>query len=213
MKKLLMSIFVTMLMFIGIFLIPGGDMKEVSAESIPVTSVTINGIKVIPVGAKLQLSVTILPENASNKNITWISENKDVATIDPNTGLVTAKAIGQTEIVALPEYEDFMTVAPARVTLNVGPKQMAKPKVKALKNKKVTTKWKKQDGASEYEIQYATNRKFKGAKTVSYPSFYKKATTTLKKKGTYYVRIRAYSQNLNLRIKGAWSKTVKVKVK
>lgn len=56
----------------------------------------------IYVGQAKYLKATILPENASNKNVVWSSTNEAVATID-QTGLVTALKAGQTQIVATTE--------------------------------------------------------------------------------------------------------------
>lgn len=54
-------------------------------------------IKLRKIGMTKQLIATILPANASNKNITWESTNEKVATID-NQGLITAHNIGTTNI-------------------------------------------------------------------------------------------------------------------
>ena len=51
------------------------------------------------VGEKLDLTVEITPENASTKNITWISEDPSVATVSQN-GHVIAKSIGTSRIYA-----------------------------------------------------------------------------------------------------------------
>ncbi len=82
-------------------------------------------------------------------------------------------------------------------------------KLKAGK-KKLTASWTAVEGAEFYEIQYATNKKFKKAKTKKVAAAKVKAAIKKLKKGKkYFVRVRA--------IKGgdvsAWSKTKKVKVK
>jgi len=53
----------------------------------------------IGIGETLQLTATILPSNASNKNVTWISGNGTIATVN-STGLVTGAAVGSTTITA-----------------------------------------------------------------------------------------------------------------
>lgn len=45
----------------------------------------------------LQLQTQIVPENATNKNLKWSSDNEQVATVDPN-GLVTAVGTGRATI-------------------------------------------------------------------------------------------------------------------
>ena len=46
-----------------------------------------------------QLSATIAPEDADNRNVTWTSDNEEVATVDEN-GLVTAVGVGEANITA-----------------------------------------------------------------------------------------------------------------
>ena len=47
----------------------------------------------VTVGGSLQLSATVLPEYASNKDVKWESSNADIATVD-QSGKVTAVAVG-----------------------------------------------------------------------------------------------------------------------
>ena len=64
----------------------------------PVTSVSLNTNSLeLEVGGTSQLNATVLPNNASNKNVTWESSNTNVATVS-NTGLVTAVATGNATI-------------------------------------------------------------------------------------------------------------------
>ena len=75
--------------------------------------------------------------------------------------------------------------------------------------------WKKQQNISGYQIQYALNKKFtKGKKTVQASKYLStKYIRSLKKKKTYYVRIRAYTKTDDGTTYGAWSKGKKIKVK
>lgn len=67
---------------------------------VAVESVSLNEItKKMSVNETLQLIATILPENATYKDINWTSSNEDVATVDDN-GLVTAKGTGNVSITA-----------------------------------------------------------------------------------------------------------------
>lgn len=88
--------------------------------------------------------------------------------------------------------------------------------IKSAKNSKKSAAvltWKKVNGASSYQIQYALDQKFaKGTKTkttagTSY------TLKKLKKKKTYYVRIRALKKTGSKNVYGAWSKVKKVKIK
>ena len=88
-------------------------------------------------------------------------------------------------------------------------------KLKSCKNnakKKVTVKYAKTANANGYVIQYSTNKKFKKAKKVTSTKT-KAVLKSLKKKKTYYVRVRAYRLKDNVKYYGTWSNTKKVKVK
>ena len=64
---------------------------------IPVSSVTLNiSDTVLLVGNTLTLAATVLPENATNKTVSWTSSVPTVATV--NNGTVTAIAVGTTTI-------------------------------------------------------------------------------------------------------------------
>jgi Bacterial surface proteins containing Ig-like domains len=66
----------------------------------PVEKISLNEQEVtIEVKKEFQLVATIEPSDATNKTITWDSENKNVATVD-NNGLVKALAVGESNITA-----------------------------------------------------------------------------------------------------------------
>ena len=83
---------------------------------------------------------------------------------------------------------------------------------KNQKKCKVKVTWKKVPNSMGYQIQYATNKKFKKAKkkTVKYTFVTLKK---LKKKKTYFIRIRAYKIADGKKVYGKWSSVKKVKVK
>ena len=63
-------------------------------EVVPVTGVTLNQTEVtLDIIQTLSLVATVAPENATNKAVTWASDNTGVATVD-NSGKVTAVAAG-----------------------------------------------------------------------------------------------------------------------
>ena len=64
-----------------------------------VTSVSVKASTTIEVGSTETLSATILPDNASDKTVTWASDDTDVADVDED-GVVTAKAKGTANITA-----------------------------------------------------------------------------------------------------------------
>ena len=87
--------------------------------------------------------------------------------------------------------------------------------VKNTKAKKATVKWKKSSGVTGYEIQYATNKKFKSAKTKTVKGVSKNSVqlSKLKKGKTFYVRVRAYKSVGGVKYYTGWSKTKSVKIK
>lgn len=94
------------------------------------------------------------------------------------------------------------------------PKKAKIKKVKGYK-KALEVSYSKVSGASGYQIQVATDKKFKkNKKTVTAKkSKTKVKISKLKKKKKYYVRIRAYKSASGKKVYGAWSKVKTVKTK
>lgn len=79
-------------------------------EEIPVTGISITKAdENVYVDDKVKLDVTVIPENANNKNFTLKSLNEDVATIDEQ-GNVIAKAYGKARIMATSEDGEFTDI-------------------------------------------------------------------------------------------------------
>lgn len=101
---------------------------------------------------------------------------------------------------------------PAKVTV----KKTTLKSAKNAKGKKLVVKWKKNTAGNGYQIQYSTSKKFaKGNKT---KTISKNKTTSytikkLKKKKTYYVRIRTYKKVSGKTYYSEWSSMKKVKIK
>ncbi len=96
------------------------------------------------------------------------------------------------------------------------PKKTSISKIKAQKKGfKVT--WKKVSNAKGYQVKYSTSKKF--TKKTSKTATVKKATTTsktvkdLKKKKTYYVKVRSYKTVNGEKVYSDWSNVKKVKTK
>ena len=85
----------------------GNQLEEVSnaRNLVWVTDVTMNSAATIKEGETLSLTASVVPSNASNRNIIWSSSNEDVATVDEN-GRVTALASGVVRIYATSEMDD-----------------------------------------------------------------------------------------------------------
>ena len=76
------------------------DVVNNSVREIPVESVTLDEEALeLTEGNTATLTATVAPEDATDKTVTWRSDNMDVATVDEN-GLVTAVAEGTANITA-----------------------------------------------------------------------------------------------------------------
>ena len=88
----------------------------VTAATVPVTGVTLNKTSTsLYVGDTETLTPTITPDNATNKNLTWSSDDTSVATVDAS-GLVTAVSAGTATITVT--TEDGAKTATCTVTVS-----------------------------------------------------------------------------------------------
>ncbi len=70
-----------------------------NSTTVDVSSITITGDSSVEAGGTVQLSAVVYPVNASNKNVTWSSNDNSIATVDGN-GLVTTLGAGEVIITA-----------------------------------------------------------------------------------------------------------------
>ena len=114
--------------------------------------------------------------------------------------------------------------APAQPTITTpttAAKPVAKPKsakIKKVKSAKkaIAVEWKKVSGVKGYQIQVATDKKFKKNKKTVTVKKQKTTKTTIKKlkaKKKYYVRIRTYKTVNGKKVYSSWSKVKSVKTK
>lgn len=119
----------------SIITVTGGPQPEVSVYNVLVSPTTVS----LEAGETVQLTATTEPSNATNQNVSWISNNPAIATIDSN-GLVTAVGAGVIDVTVSAEdggysASSFITVtggtpppvsvynilvAPNEVTLGLG---------------------------------------------------------------------------------------------
>ena len=140
----------------------------------------------------------VLVERAPEEDIADPPQKSDSASTQ-TTGSTTGVTTDQTT----DKTVSAKSVTPGRVTVS---------SVKNKKKKSITLTFKKVKNATGYQYSYATNKKFKKAKSKTT----KKLSVTikkLKKKKTYYVRVRAYSVANGKKKYGKWSKIKKVKIK
>jgi alpha-amylase len=92
------------------------NLQIVNAGNVLVTGVTVSPTSAtINVGATQQLTATIAPTNATNKNVTWTSSNSAVATVSAS-GLVTGIASGSATITV--SSVDGSKTAACAITVN-----------------------------------------------------------------------------------------------
>ena len=104
------------------------------------------------------------------------------------------------------------TTAP---TIVAKPKSASIKKVKAAK-KAISVIWKKVGGVKGYQVQVATDKKFKKNKKTVTIKKQKTTKTTVKKlkaKKKYYVRVRTYKIVNGKKVYSSWSKVKSVKPK
>ena len=101
---------------------------------------------------------------------------------------------------------------PSKTVKVKAPSKVKLTSAKNGKGKKLIAKWKKVTGAKGYQLQYAMNKKFKKKKSVQTKKT-KYTIKKLKKKKTYYIRVRAYKMNGKKKVYGKWSTVKKVKIK
>ena len=151
-----------------------------------------------------------------------------LATADVFTGLTKFY-----EALKIKETKDALTTttttAPANnitTTTTTSTSQTAVAKIKAPKktsikkvkgaNKAISVTWKNVSGVKGYQVQVATNKKFKKNKKTVTIKKQKTTKTTVKKlkaKKKYYVRVRTYKIANGKKIYSSWSKVKSVKTK
>ena len=95
--------YLTVVVFAAFFAAMATNSCDNDEKNIAVTGVELNEtyIELVP-GNVFNLIATVKPDNATNKTVNWSSANDEVAEVD-QSGKVTAKAEGQTVIMAKPE--------------------------------------------------------------------------------------------------------------
>ncbi len=172
---------------------------------IKVSGIKVSGNKQVVAGKKFKLSASVSPSSATNKAVSYSTDNSSVATVDANTGVVTTCNPGTAHIrVSALDGGG----ASKSVTVVVKPKKDGRPNV--YKSYSYTRKYqiscKYQSYVYGHQVQYSTDKKFRNAttKTTTNGSIY---TKSLKAKKKYYVRTRSYILNGKKKVYGAWSST------
>ena len=111
--------------------------ETTKTKNIKVTKVTVSGTNKVQVGKSITLKATITPSNASNKSVTWKSNNTKVATVS-TSGKVKGIKAGTVTITA---------------TAKDGSKKKGTYKVTVSKKSKTTTKTKQSENDKNETIK------------------------------------------------------------
>ena len=177
------------------------DIKSIKTASNDITKASVSGIstkaftgKAITQNVTVKVGNTVL-KNGTDYTVSY-SNNKKV-------GKATVKITGKGK------YGGVITK-----TFKINP---AKQKIQKLtaKSKAFFIDWAQKGSATGYEIQYATNSKFTGAKKVTITNNKTDKTTVSKLSANkkYYVRVRSYTTVKGTKYYGAWSAVKNVTTK
>ena len=177
------------------------DVKSIKTANNDITKASVSGIstkaftgKAITQNVTVKVRGTVL-KNATDYTVSY-SNNKKV-------GKATVKITGKGK------YGGVITK-----TFKINPAKQEIQKLTA-KSKAFFIDWAQKGSATGYEIQYATNSKFTGAKKVTITNNKTDKTTVSKLSGKkkYYVRVRSYTTVKGTKYYGAWSATKTVTTK
>ncbi len=156
-------------------------------------------------------SFYINAKNSGNESLLYSSSNSSVASVSKYSGLVTVGKPGKATITIRAQG----TSAVKKITITVVPKKVSLTLAKGGK-RSLKMKWKRDTKATGYQAVIAQNKKFtKGKKTATIT---KNKTTgktfkKLKRKKTYYAKVRAYKKVGSTKLYGSYSKMKKVRVR
>ena len=177
------------------------DVKSIKTANNDITKATVSGIstkaftgKAITQNVTVKVGNTVL-KNGTDYTVSY-SNNKKV-------GKATVKITGKGK------YGGVITK-----TFKINPAKQEIQKLTA-KSKAFFVDWAQKGSATGYEIQYATNSKFTGAKKVAITNNKTDKTTVSKLSGNkkYYVRVRSYTTVGGTKYYGAWSAVKNVTTK
>ena len=103
----------------------------IKPQQVAVTSITASSTSVsMYVGDSVTVSVTVAPSNATNKTVTWKSNNTGIATV--SNGVIKGVKVGTTTVVATTSNGKTVTI---NVTVKAKPQSITTYKCKIVNNK------------------------------------------------------------------------------
>ena len=101
------------------------EFRDDPASGAEVEGVTLDPAKLtLLVGKSDTLTATVLPETATNRDVTWTSNDPNIATVDEN-GNVTAVKAGKTTITVTTKEGSYKASCAVTVTANAAQKELA----------------------------------------------------------------------------------------
>ncbi len=165
--------------------------------------------------AKKSAQTFRLNVRATGGRLTFQSDDRNVKVDKYGKVTVAKNFVGRAIITAKASGADHQSTS-FKITVRIDPAGTTISKLRNLRGRKVSIKWKKNTQVSGYQIQYATDRRFSGARTKTIAGKAKtgKTYTGFAKRKTYYVRIRTYKTVGGVKYYSAWSTGVRsVKIK
>lgn len=137
----------------------------------------------------------IVLREGTDYSVTY-SNNKKLG----STAKIKVKGAGQFKFISGTETYKFKIV-PSKVKVSK----------KKITKKKITLKWKKVKGVKKYEVKYSTKKKFTKKTTTTKTVKKNNITIKRKRKGKYYVKIRAFKKVGKKNVYGSYSKVITAK--
>ena len=156
---------------------------------------------------------TLDAKNSGKGTLTYSSSDNNVAMVDA-LGNVSVNGAGTATITVKATATEEFAPAEKTIKITVTPNAVNISKI-TVKGKKVKVAWSKNSNAVGYQIKLSKNKNFKKVvKTVNVINTAKTATVKkLKKKTTYYVKVRAYILVDNVKVYGRYSSVKKAVTK
>lgn len=174
---------------------------KITVKKTPISKVSVKGLKDMTYIGK-----SISPKIKFTYGSLTLKKGKDYT-----ISLSNNKAIGTANIILTGKGK---FTGKKTVTFKIIPKGTAFSS-KSIGKKRVTLRWKRNSAVNGYQVQYATNAKFKSAKTKKIGSNSTTSLTlsNLNNKKYCYIRIRTFKKVSGKTYSSNWSKPIKVKVK
>ncbi len=152
---------------------------------------------------------------SDGSELCYESDHSDIVEVDDD-GLVTLNGTGKAVVTITAKGTENLNAIKKNVTITVVPKRVSITKVASPRKGRLKVAWKKDAQSTGYQVIVARNSKFtKGKRTslISRKTTRTKTFTGLKKRTMYYVKVRAYKRVDGRNLYGAYSNTMRIKIR